>query len=1678
MGFCSWIQGRLLHVRCETQKVTVDVACLYQWAVDERQRAVNEGRRQQVWQQLGRLLQGLPKRNLLVLGADANASCRHSPGCVGRGVLDTTSRNISEDFMQILQVNQLVLLNTWSLSRGSASHTFHNGSHRSQIDFLATRRPVADQESRRASAIALDLTPWRFGPKHRPVVGSLPWRAGWTFHTSQPHTTTRRIASSIREAIRGGSESTTGSLRRCLAELTTAATGTMSLTELNKRALQASHTLLCPQAGKPPKRPQPASGNVLHVVVKPHIQAMWAAHRRLKSPLHGSWFRRIFDAFLRFRDFSRRSRELRANCRRACRARLMNLIDQAQVAAETHDMGTVYRIIRHIAPKTRRLPTCIRSAEGQLLSSSDQFRAIHDYFATAYDSTCPVPDLPSGLGLRISVEEIKEAITSLKPGKAVPDGSLPAELWKLSPDSFAGFLHEELCASIENSHSYPPEISECTLSLLPKPGKSSKLPKDLRPLGLQDPSAKIFATVLKHRIMDQAGPALQKCPQYAYSKGKAIDEAILRVSEHCRNIRDSLKQSTISVHAKRAGRRASSCHGGIMLSLDLSKAFDCVPRWALLAALDHVGVDAELQAAVLSIHERCRYHIQHGRYKGSFAMRRGIRQGCALSPCLYSIFTVWLFEQLAARTDPNWAASCATLFADDTHLHWTVHSLSDLEFCCHCIRETFAVFRAAGMQVNSSKSALVVSLKGNAAKMWLRRKQQRTPQGRWISVGMPHQPLLIPREDKMLYLGIIASYQNFELQTYRHRLQVARGNRQRLIQTLHAAGLSLKYRVRLYAACVRSSLTYGLHAIGYTAEVCQRLEQADARFLRAVARSPSHLTHESSVALRKRLCIASPSDAAVKLLQGRVTRCADQRSTAFFQKQLDFLSAWNGSADVGSSGLIPVFAESAVACTICGQYFPSRRIMLSHLARMHPECRRVTCRTRAREYTHHTVDGMPQCRHCLKVFTRVEGLKKHLKQACPVLHRDPPVVSSQPGNDKAPSEGVAQVPTPRELSHTGRAAPGGAKEDADVHVTVPMMAPASEIVTSPPVASTTAAACVESATSILLDAPDFRSAVLRDWRGLVRGGKYNEALRTYCAFCGQYVHMIGPGLKQHLRLAHPHEYARHQEEAESRCHGLGLPAESPSRFCKALHKAPRVHLKRCPVLFQASFANLLLRDSVQAAQHGCPDGRTGSPGPGGICGSVWKRIEGEGEGQGQGEERPVAGPGAQAEVLPRGGESRQRRLVECGIKLGPQGVVGSTSWTPEMGRPRPERGYPGRPDATPDTGDGAPVLEARARTWHDPSRDGIYAVPGYPDASSNVVPAETSGDRGRLDGEECCWAGQDGAEGDANDGIGQRASDETGSLSRGAGENHSGRGDRLDRPGSHGDGSGLALFRLESQDETTGTLRSTTGGHQCSPGLPGHTLQESGGSGCPAAVPEHQRPGGQLRLGGSGSISPLDRTTEQSSPPVLSSLYATCGQRSHETAWPSDTPGTACQTASSKEGGGMLQGSELLRLEQSQLNELQSGRGCLGRQHGAAGSEGAQLPSLRAPRLPTAKLINQANYCYLHSCLQAVYWMGEILGCPPGCYGKLQAGFALLRSNRKIVVPECLSLRPVLQSWREPLQQHDAGEYMRHLLCTLQSQSYSGHWEARLTNPHTVTDQVSSAHLFYCIPKAGPLLTC
>ena len=132
-------------------------------------------------------------------------------------------------------------------------------------------------------------------------------------------------------------------------------------------------------------------------------------------------------------------------------------------------------------------------------------------------------------------------------------------------------------------------MTDCTLSLLPKPNKPGKRPTDLRPLGLQDPSSKLVAAVVRDELRVHTEGYLQTRPQYACIPHKSIDMAVAHVSQHCRDIRDALSRAVCSVHDRRAKRVPLQVAGGVMLGIDLSRAFDEVPGWALLQSLQHAG---------------------------------------------------------------------------------------------------------------------------------------------------------------------------------------------------------------------------------------------------------------------------------------------------------------------------------------------------------------------------------------------------------------------------------------------------------------------------------------------------------------------------------------------------------------------------------------------------------------------------------------------------------------------------------------------------------------------------------------------------------------------------------------------------------------------------------------------------------------------------------------------------------------------------------------------------------------------------------------------------------------------------------------------------------------------------------------------------------------------------------
>eukprot|EP00439_Symbiodinium_sp_Y106_P064198 s3641_g10.t1 len=85
--FCSWIPGRLLHVKCDGLRASIDIVGVCQWVKQEDKNASTDSKRLSLWTQLGRLVGKLPRRNLLVLLGDFNTPVAHLPGHVGRGLL-------------------------------------------------------------------------------------------------------------------------------------------------------------------------------------------------------------------------------------------------------------------------------------------------------------------------------------------------------------------------------------------------------------------------------------------------------------------------------------------------------------------------------------------------------------------------------------------------------------------------------------------------------------------------------------------------------------------------------------------------------------------------------------------------------------------------------------------------------------------------------------------------------------------------------------------------------------------------------------------------------------------------------------------------------------------------------------------------------------------------------------------------------------------------------------------------------------------------------------------------------------------------------------------------------------------------------------------------------------------------------------------------------------------------------------------------------------------------------------------------------------------------------------------------------------------------------------------------------------------------------------------------------
>ena len=479
--------GRILHVKCEGQRTHTDLIVCYQWVRQDKKREQVQKQKAQFWTKLGQVLHLLPVRNLLLMGADFNSKLRPLAGLVGRGFM-RSNQGCDVELEAILQTRNLVLTNTWSSSAATRAHTFRNGEVRSQLDFLVTRRLTVGAMAKMSAPILLDLVPWRKGPKHRPVQGSVRWIAGWCCAKKKVSLLFQYSKQDLREHLLHNTDKAQLLKTRVLKALQSCP-ASADLQMLNREVLKACQELF------PARRQQQLKPRELPQVMQA-IHGMWEAHSDLQKPRPRGQFRRASTAVARKLAFQRACRELRHQNRQARKLWLVDKLQLAEQAAAKHDYAELYRIINQVAPIKRRERVRIRSKTGDLLTKGQQFSEIFEYFSTAFRADTGAA-VTGHCCLSLSSEEIVAALAKLKRGKAVPASSVPTEIWQLCPAEYACKLESLLATRSRTGAPVPPEVSHCELSLLPKPGKDTRRLRDLRPLGLQDPSSKIYALALR-----------------------------------------------------------------------------------------------------------------------------------------------------------------------------------------------------------------------------------------------------------------------------------------------------------------------------------------------------------------------------------------------------------------------------------------------------------------------------------------------------------------------------------------------------------------------------------------------------------------------------------------------------------------------------------------------------------------------------------------------------------------------------------------------------------------------------------------------------------------------------------------------------------------------------------------------------------------------------------------------------------------------------------------------------------------------------------------------------------------------------------------------------------------------------------------------------------------------------
>ena len=221
------------------------------------------------------------------------------------------------------------------------------------------------------------------------------------------------------------------------------------------------------------------------------------------------------------------------------------------------------------------------------------------------------------MGPELLASEVLEAIQSMKKNKAEGCDGIPAEFWKILGEKGTQEL-VQICADMYREGVWPKDFTRLILIPLQKKVNATEC-GDFRTISLIPHASKIMLKILTKRIQEKAKGYIGR-NQFGFKKGCGTREAIGVMRMLCER---SLEH----------GNDIYVCY------VDFEKAFDRVNWIKMMEILKNIKVDWRDRRMIMRLYleQEAVIRIADGESEPGI-IGRGVRQGCPLSPLLFSIY--------------------------------------------------------------------------------------------------------------------------------------------------------------------------------------------------------------------------------------------------------------------------------------------------------------------------------------------------------------------------------------------------------------------------------------------------------------------------------------------------------------------------------------------------------------------------------------------------------------------------------------------------------------------------------------------------------------------------------------------------------------------------------------------------------------------------------------------------------------------------------------------------------------------------------------------------------------------------------------------------------------------------------------------------------------------------------